>query len=38
MANAYFKSKNPVEKQISNLAHSPFYMDGRLCLSLRRVN
>lgn len=33
MVNAYFKSKNPVEKQISNLAHSPFMFRGRACLS-----
>lgn len=33
MANAYFKSKNPVERQISNLAHSPFIFKGRECLS-----
>lgn len=33
MANAYFKSKNPVERQISNLAFSPFVFEGRSCAS-----
>lgn len=31
MANAYFKSSNPIEKQISNLAFSPFIFEGREC-------
>lgn len=34
MANAYFRSKNPVERQISNLAYSEFTFDGRLCHSI----
>lgn len=32
--NAYFKSKNPIERQISNLAYSEFYIEGRLCHSI----
>lgn len=32
--NAYFKSDNLIERQISNLAHSPFTFQGRLCHSL----
>jgi len=31
--NAYFKSNNLIERQISNLAYSPFYIEGRLCIS-----
>ena len=34
MVNAYFKSKNPIERQLSNLAYSPFIIEGRECLSL----
>ncbi len=33
LVNAYFKSKNNIERQISNLAHSPFIFEGRSCLS-----
>jgi len=32
--NAYFKSKNKIERQISNLAHSVFVIEGRTCYSL----
>lgn len=32
--NAYFKSKNNNERQISNLAYAEFYIDGRFCHSL----
>jgi predicted NAD-dependent protein-ADP-ribosyltransferase YbiA (DUF1768 family) len=34
VVNAFFKSKNTVERQISNLAHSPFVIDGRECASI----
>lgn len=33
MVNAYFKSSNKIEKQISNLSHSPFIFEGRECHS-----
>lgn len=33
MPNAFFKSKNPVERQISNLAFSEFEFRGRKCNS-----
>lgn len=32
--NAFFKSNNPIEKQISNLAFSEFEIEGRICHSL----
>ena len=32
--NAYFKSSNGVEKQLSNLAYSEFIFEGRICHSL----
>lgn len=34
MVNVYFKSSNKVEKQLSNLAFSPFLIRGRECHSL----
>lgn len=34
MVNVYFKSKNEVERQLSNLAHSIFVIEGRTCYSL----
>lgn len=35
--NAYFKSSNPVERQISNLAYAEFKIRGRKCYSLEGV-
>lgn len=32
--NAYYRSNNPVERQISNLSDSPFIIDGRICASI----
>ena len=32
--NAYFKSDNPIERQISNLAYSEFIFEGRECHSI----
>lgn len=34
MANAYFKSKNPIERKISNLSYSKFFFEGRECHSI----
>lgn len=34
MPNASYRSSNPIERQISNLAISPFVIEGRSCLSL----